>query len=83
MFSLKAPEFTLTEKSLLGLAKGRKFCSVGDKAKLYSVRLWLSVVVTLLCSACSVRIVMNPYRNCTDGADDNLQFVVFSEVGRV
>ena len=78
MFSLKTPEFTLTEKSLLGLTKGHKICSVGDKAKLYfQVRLWLSVVVTLLCLGCSVRIVMNPYRNCTDGADDNLQFVVF------
>jgi hypothetical protein len=37
---------------------------------------------TMLSLFCSVSF-MYAYRNCTDGADDNLQFVVFSEVGRV
>ena len=70
MFSLKTPEFTLTEKSLLGLAKGHEFCSVGDKAQLYGMIVDVSGV-TLPGPLCDrLRYRYCPVRNCTDGADD-------------
>ena len=70
MFSLKVPEFTLTEKSLLGLAKGHEFCSVGDKAQLYGMIVDVSDV-TLPGALCDLlRYRYCPVRSCTDEADD-------------